>query len=188
MGNLGWGVAAGLLASLFGVIAWQSKTPGIQVLAGLASLVFFVAGAFLTWDWLADRVAENTAAIRDAWAVTPASKLAEAISDMEPWQADLMRRHAIEIAMIVNPDSYPAYTIHAPNVDVPLEFAQDFLALTVYPHLAPVRHWADGSRDRAYAIALTDLLVMHGWAAPAVGNQSARLVVPLSTITERLGL
>jgi len=188
MGNLGWGVLAFLLAALFGTVALQAKTPGIQVLCGMISLIMGISGSLIVWDWLSQRVAENTAAIRDAWAVTPASKLAEAISDMEPWQADLMRRHAIEISMIVNPDSYPAYTIHAPNVDVPLEFAQDFLALTVYPHLCPVRHWADGSRDRAYAIALTDLLVMHGWAAPAVGNQSARLVVPISTVTERLGL
>jgi hypothetical protein len=188
MGNLGWGVAAGLLASLFGVIAWQSKTPGIQVLAGLVSLVFFVTGAFLTWDWLAARVADNTAAIRDALTVTPASRLAEAISEMEPWQADMMRRHAVEISLIVNPDAYPSYVIHAPNADVPLDFAAEFIGLTVYPHLCPVRHWSDGSRERSWATALTDLIVIHGWASPAVGNQSARLVVPVSTVTERLGL
>jgi hypothetical protein len=188
MGNLGYAVLLFLLASLAGVIAWQSKTPGIQVLAALVSLVFGVTGALVTWDWLAARVADNTAAIRDALAVTPASRLAEAISEMEPWQADMMRRHAVEISLIVNPDAYPSYVIHAPNADVPLDFAAEFIGLTVYPHLCPVRHWSDGSRERAWAMALTDLIVIHGWASPAVGNQSARLVVPVSVVQERLGL
>ncbi len=151
MGNLAYAVLAFLLAALFGVIAWQSRTPGIQVLAALVSLVFGVTGALVTWDWIAEHAAERIAATRDALAITPASKLAEAVAAMEPWQADIMRRHAIEIASIFNPDAYPAYTIRAPHgQDVPLEFAQEFLSLTVYPHLCPVRHWSDGSRERAH--------------------------------------
>lgn len=189
MANLGYGVLALLLASLFGVIAWRSTNPGIQMLSAAICMVFTLAGFLITWDWLAERVSERTAAIRDALAITPASKLAEAIANLEPWQMDALRRYAVEIDSIISPDAYPSYTIRAPHDQrVPLEFAAEFMELTEYPQLPAIRRWSDGSRERAWAQGLTDLLVMHGWATQAVGNQSARLVVPMSDIVTRLGL
>ena len=160
----------------------------MQLIRRAGLRILGLTGSLIVWDWIAERAALNTAMIRDALAITPASKLAQAIADMEPWQADLMRRHAIEIALIVNPDAHPSYAIHAPNSDVPLEFAAEFLGLTVYPNLCPIRHYSDGSRERTWAQSLTDLIIIHGWAVPAVGNRPAALTVPLSTVTERLGL
>ena len=177
-----------LLAALAGVIAWQVKVTAVQVFAALVSMTLGITGALLTWDWLAGRVADNTAAIRAAMAITPASKLAEAMANLEEWQVDGLRRFAITTVGIVNPDDTPAWVIRAPNSDVPLDFAAEYLALTVYPHLCPVRHYSEGSRERAWAQALTDLCVIHGWASPAVGNRSAALVVPLSEVERRLGL
>jgi len=190
VGNLGYAVLLFLLASLAGVIAWQAKVPGIQVLAALVSLVFGITGALVTWDWLAARLAENTAAIRDAWAVTPASKLAEAMANLEEWQIDGLRKFGVTVGGIVDLNGgEPSFVIHCPGkVDVPMDFVVEFLGMTKDNQLCPERRWSDGSKERRWAQGLTDLAVACGWASPAIGNKSATLVVPMSEVRRGVGL
>ena len=57
---------------------------------------------------------------------------------------------------------------------IDFEFVDEFLLAGNKEHLAPCRRWSEGSNKRLDADALTAFFVANQFAAPAVGNTSAR--------------
>jgi len=178
------------LAALFAVLAWHwSETnEKLSLLLVLFAIITATAGSFCLWDWIADRQDEHRLSRAMAEAETPESRLADAISQLNTEQTMILSRQIVDGVAIINPDARPVFALRAPGADVPLEFAAEFLSLSNDGYLPAVRSWSEGSHEREWAQSLTDLLVVHHWAVPAIGNRSAALTVPLDKVALHLGI
>src|SRR5512139_1046408 len=178
------------LALLFAVLAWHASETNIKaavLCAGLA-LILAIVGASLIADWIVERADEHAMARALAESITPESALAEAISQLNTEQTAILSRQIIGGIAIVNPDARPVFAIRTPGEDCPLEFAAEILSRVEGGKLPAIRDYSDGSHEREWLQGLTALLVHHGWARPAVGNQAAVLTVPVSEVAYHLGV
>ena len=91
-------------------------------------------------------------------------------------------------------DSGVVWQLRTTSIPVPIEFVADFISasLKTYPFLYPVRS-AKSHRilsqykySEKLAQAVTDLLVLSGWADRAVGNQAAKCRMSLQEMANRL--
>src|SRR5512139_2097631 len=181
-----------LLAAFLAITAWYIQDTGgnkyIFAFCVVGAIVTGCAGVFTIFDLLKDLKIEYAMGIANAESITPESALAEAISQLNTEQTAILSRQIVGGIAIVNPDARPVFAIRTPGEDCPLEFAAEILSRVDGGRLPAIRDYSDGSHEREWLQGLTALLVHHGWARPAVGNQAAVLTVPVGEVAYHLGV
>jgi hypothetical protein len=168
---------------------------------GLLVLVGGVFGGLgLLWvlNWGVYHFALRLTELRRAQAITPEIQALAILARLRPDQMAFAVDHGIMPAVELvtgDPDDEadPGVAIFLRVVGgdlVPLDFVDAFFdrSRRTFPHLAPIRTWSEGTRERELAELLTAHLVVLDLADRARGPYAARLKVPPGRAMKRAGL
>jgi hypothetical protein len=160
-----------LVISLFlAVLATVAARIGAGAL--LAGVLLAGAGLVLV-NWIVYQVGQRFTEYRDALAITERVKLLQALSTLNPDQVRLLELNS-PVVSVLGGEPEPCYYLRVGGSEVPFQFIEQFIERGGPEHLAPVGSWSEGSKQRAWAEALTNYLVVLGFAELARGNRSAR--------------
>ena len=152
--------------------AWMQSDifQALLVLSGVV-LAFIAAASGLTWlekhasDWVRD--------IRFAWlAGSEKVAIVNAFGKLTPAQTEAVRMYATQIDVLTG-EPGPVYKLITGTVKVPMVFVKKFLSSGDGLYLPPVRNYPDGTRERAWAEAVTAHLIFLAFAERAIGNLPA---------------
>jgi hypothetical protein len=147
-----------------------------------AALVFAIVGIVSLADWIANHAAGRLREINEA-RTCGAVALANALKGLTLAQTQAVMAGEKVAMRLIPGDDEPALYIQGMTEQIPWDFAQEFLTLSMEtdPFLYPVRQ----AGNERYATDLTNLIKARGWATTAVSNTSARLTKPLRWVAAR---
>ena len=186
--RLGPTVLASCVAAVCFAFAYKVKDlpDFFRFLLILFGAIALIMALFTAADWLVWRFNLRLKELREAW-YRPQIWLVEWAGLLNDKQIDLINK----IGPLNVTGKFTSlgvkWYIHADRFDLPLEWVGEYLeqCQATYPNLVP-QHGMTDSMERDFVQAFTGLMVRQGYAEPAVGNQSAKWTVPLSTLYDQL--
>ena len=197
--KLGSVVTFWVLAALFTALGWGVKSvpDWVVILLRLLAMIFIVIAFITTLDWSAHHISARLKDLNYA-RTSHAIQLATALKGLTIKQTEMVARHDIlEISGLIGDEGVIAWTVRAPGGDIPLEFIQDYLemSLETQPYLWPVREHMEIKRRYEWrnaeglAKATTDLFIYTlGWAEKSAGPYPAKLNRSMDWVLPRFGM
>ena len=162
-----WTFTAVSRVSSFGVL-WE-----IRELVWALNIVALAWGGILSYEYVGYKVAMVQRVMHEAKSRTEEVRKLELIASMNKDQFELLRQNVLVIRVILsNLGKVKIYQWQFQ--EIPDHFVIDFIDASEGDYLCPVRRYPEGSAERDWAIALTDMLVTYEYAAPAKGNRPAK--------------
>lgn len=162
-----WTFTAVSLVSSFGVL-WE-----IRELVWALNIVTLAWGGILSYEYVGYKVAMVQRVTHEAQSRTEEVRKLELISGMTKDQFEFLRQNILVIRVILsNLGKVKIYQWQFQ--EIPDHFVIEFIRAGDGDYLCPIRRYPEGSAERDWAIALTDMLVTYDFASIAKGNRSAR--------------
>lgn len=188
---------AALLATVAANIPDASRFAWLKPFLIVVAIVFAAVFIVTAWDWFMHVRAERLREIEAARAYA-AVMVAQAVRGLTGSQVDIVSRYGlIEVEGLLGQNQV-LWTIRAPGGNIPLEYLSDFLwqSRQTRPNLWPIRkHDIFSTEEFAWkcnteemSARITDFLVGRDYAAPASGNNAARLLVSLEEVANVFGI
>lgn len=178
-----WGVLA------VGCFTYSNRSTAaewIRVSVAWVGVLCAVAAVLAALSWISNVAVMRYEHWREAQTRTERVIVLETISRMTPEQAALAQVGGATVEVLAG-EPAPIYTLRTPGGNVPYQFIERFIDAGGDDYLAPVRTWADGTRERAWAVALTNFFVLWGDAEQATGNKPAAWIDKKRAL-QRIGL
>lgn len=181
-----WLLAALFLATGWGIEWRDPRVYWLGLLLRMVGIIFTAAAVVTTADFVTHQLSERWRELANA-RVVAIVRVADAIKGLTGGQMEFVERlEPVTIEMIVAEVS-PVFVVRVPGGSVPFDAVDEFLKLSAartQGYLYPVRDFSDWRQAKA----ITDLIVMQGWALPSQGPLPAKLIKDLPWIAERFGV
>jgi hypothetical protein len=163
--------------ALLAVICWWSADnlfePPINLIPGLFAFVFALAGAVSCTDWMLYKVSQRVRSIYDSRAVTERVKLIQALSVLNDNQLKALENTSVQVS-VMGGQPGPIYSLKVGSENITFDFVREFINMGDDDYLCPVSLWAEGSKKREWAQALTAYFISFGFATRHNGNKAAK--------------
>lgn len=150
------------------------RAPDWAALALFAAMIFGAAALVNAAHWMLYRVVAQVRLIVMSRAQTERVLIMQIIAQMQPHHLNYLS--TIDPMIITLPgDAGPVVMLMRINgVDIPFDFVMQFFEQSEGSYLVPVGSFAEGTKQRNWAVLLTAHLITQGFAERANGNHSAR--------------
>lgn len=160
-----WGSLAAICGGLvnqFGGLALAAC--GVLALAAVLSCL----------NWIACQSTRRVGELVLARSMSERVRIIQEVGKLTPEQVKLLEDQN-PVVTVLGGEPSPVFALRVGNdVEIPFQFIHEFLDRGKEDSLCPVSSWSEGTRHRQYAEALTNYLVILGFAEPAKGNRAAR--------------
>jgi hypothetical protein len=161
-----------LLAFWLSFVAVPVGWRGAVWMVCLGALFYAIIG---TMDTVIERILQYQRRVADVEAHTAEVRKLEIIASMTAEQIQFILANSLVFSVLVGSDE-TLYTLRWMGEEIPFTFIEDFMESGDGNFLYPVGRYSDGTNERRWAQALTNLVVSKGWAEEARGRYPARWV------------
>lgn len=155
-------------------LAWWGGRVGADLhgLAEIGAALLLFAALLALVNWLSYQVGQRIKEQIEARSYTERVRVLQEVGRLSVEQVRLLELNTPVISVLAG-EPEPCYYLRVGGGEVPFQFISRFLELSDRQYLCPVSTWAEGTKNREWAVLLTSHLVLMGFAAPGRGNRPA---------------